>query len=471
MHIIPIRFLACIRLVTGCLLGLSSSTALCQLPVPVYRSLQGPTLEGWIVDKGDGGTATTITCEDIRTSHYIASSSLTANVRRRKDIQAHNITFRRVRGDEKALFAHHVGSYDFWFDSSQGRPAGGTVEGGLFVWDSKKQLRQTQLDHGVAFQWIVDPRNPDCLNYGDIRVWLTPKDNPKGDWSKAVGNVTPERDARYRVVFQLPLQPALFQPTRRAEISLYKYARGFGTRNPSWILIYSFNPEIAEEEKEPSFDGGYTDARLQAEVISIAPNPGSCGTPEPFPKVGFRGTHFSVSFANWSWLWQANYPLPSVGNARMQPPTQAIKSPEAYLDLDSDTPSGMCTLKADEAPQTISARERVWVYGRGVDPEDKVKSVRILATELGSLPWQVSERLLAEFVDNPQQPMLAERSIRAIYDAGTLVKTMGPGGVLPWSYRPKKVIFRVEVENFAQTGTSAGWQKSVSGFGVVNITK
>ena len=132
--------------------------------------MSGSDLAGWETALGDGVYTATgqapVDIADIATTHSGTHSTLHANVVRR-GVMAHNITHKR-HVDATAFDTVHVAQYAFrlpympaagaWPDNAQ------TAEGGLFVWDGPN----TQLDYGLAFQWVLNPWMPTS---GSIRCW------------------------------------------------------------------------------------------------------------------------------------------------------------------------------------------------------------------------------------------------------------------------------------------------------------
>ncbi len=238
------------------------STAL-DLNGPAVRSLGGKNLADWEEALGDALWAAAgqdpITNSDIRSNHNTNSSTLRANTRRR-GVMAHNINFRRVI-DDTAFDYIHTGSYEFklpylpspgsWPDNAQ------TLEGGFFIWDGGN----TRRDHGLAFQWIL---NPWMSTFGDILCW-TPANG--GSWAPA-GHLTPDTGWH---TFEFALD------TRNEMTSMAM---------DGVEILSSF---VAMEK--PANWGTETASRLQAEIVSLWPGE---TTSAPSHKAKFR---------NWTWQW------------------------------------------------------------------------------------------------------------------------------------------------------------------------
>jgi len=244
-------------------------------PTMLGINLSGTNLKGWKWELGDALCPPLIPPEppapprcpgeapvditDIKTVHRDYYSELRANIKRRV-IMAHNVTYRRIIS-EKMLLYSHVCVYQFRLPYLP-RPVvtdlwnAQTLEGGLFVWDGAN----TRLDYGTAFQWDINPWRSE---FGDIRTW-TANGGP-GQWVK-VGHLKP--DTRWhgvKMVVNMPLQTAALL------VDGIQYPAEFSkTSKPD-----SWGPEVA--------------ARLQAEIISIDPEPS-----------GQRAAH-KARFRNWKW--------------------------------------------------------------------------------------------------------------------------------------------------------------------------
>ena len=132
---------------------------------------------------------------------------------------------------------------------------GQTVEGGLFVWDGFA----TQLDYGLAFQWVI---NPFDVDYKKIRYW------DGSNWQSLGVNLDP--DNKYHTIeFHL-------------DISNYE----------AYLTIdnITYPQNVFSETPKIGF-GATVDARFQAETISIFP-----------PELGTIPSQ-KVNFKDWSWKW------------------------------------------------------------------------------------------------------------------------------------------------------------------------
>lgn len=236
---------------------------------PMAASYQGADFSGWEVVVGDGVWAAPgeppVDDNDIETVNCGDYSELRANIQARR-IMAHNITFRRII-DERAFDYVHTCGFAFRLPylpaTSNIELNGQTVEGGIFIWDG----RDSYLDYGIAFQWMVNPWGGDDFSFGDIRCWT---DRDGGSWAK-VGALQPDT-LWHDVKFVLDCQ----RETTALTIDGIRYPSSFtGTTKPE-----TWGTEIA--------------ARLQAEIISLYL--GDAG-----PAV-----QHVVEFADWYWSWELN---------------------------------------------------------------------------------------------------------------------------------------------------------------------
>lgn len=228
------------------------------------RVYQGVNFAGWEIVVGDGIYAAPgelpVNLNDIQTANYSTHSELRANVQRRR-IMAHNITFKRVIDDLAFRYVHicgfrfrlpYVPSIDNFELNAQ------TLEGGLFVWDGSG----TRLDYGMGFQWLL---NPWMNNFGEMRTW---RDINGGQW-ESVGYLKPDtvwHEIRFTVDFRIE--------TTSLKID--------GVRYPS---CFTATPK-------PEYWGPETAARLQAEIVSVYPEPS-----------GIRAMH-KAEFKDWTWTWE-----------------------------------------------------------------------------------------------------------------------------------------------------------------------
>ncbi|MGB9872861.1 MAG: hypothetical protein ACPLYD_14545, partial [Anaerolineae bacterium] len=228
------------------------------------RLYQGTNFAGWEIVVGDGIYVAPgeppVNLNDIQTVHYSVHSELRANVQHRR-IMAHNITFKRIIDDFAFQYVHtcgfkfrlpYVPSTDNFELNAQ------TLEGGLFVWDG----RGTRLDYGLGFQWLL---NPWMSNFGEIRAW---RDIDGGQW-ESVGYLKPDtlwHEIRFTVDFR--------KETTSVKIDDVRY--------PSCFTAIS----------RPDYWGPEVAARLQAEIVSVYPEPS-----------GIRAVH-KAEFKDWTWAWE-----------------------------------------------------------------------------------------------------------------------------------------------------------------------
>jgi len=225
-------------------------------------NLHGKDFEGWTVDLGDalysrpGEALVDIT--DIETVHLGKYSELRANIKRRI-IMAHNVTFKRII-DENVIHYSHECAYQFRLPYLP-RPVvtdewnAQTLEGGFFVWDGAN----TRLDYGTAFQWDLNPWG----DFGTIGIWTANSD--AGQWV-TVGRLKPDTNWHH-----ISIVVDVSSETATLVIDDTQYSAGLSktTKPDSW------GTEVA--------------ARLQAEIVSIYPEPS-----------GLKAAH-RAQFRNWKW--------------------------------------------------------------------------------------------------------------------------------------------------------------------------
>lgn len=226
----------------------------------VINSLFGSDFTGWTTVIGDGNYnppgVSPVDTNDILCENEGARSVLSANVLHRK-IMAHNITYYKVT-DEIAMSCNHYAKYAFRlpYVISTGNTDfnGQTVEGGLFIWDGA----DTQLDYGLAFQWVINPWDPD---YKKVRYW---------NGSAWINLTTLEPDTGFHTIeFTLDIQ----NQVAHLSIDGITYAQN----------VFSATPKTGWSN--------IVEARFQAETISIYPPPIA-----PFPEQ-------RVVFKDWKWEW------------------------------------------------------------------------------------------------------------------------------------------------------------------------
>jgi hypothetical protein len=248
---------------TGAVAGVAAATAPASSASAATSpaTYGGPTLSDWTTVLGDGlyaaSGASWPTTADIAAEHRTADSRLRANVANR-GVMAHIITFKRFT-DPSMMTTAHQASYSFRLSYVPSTAGGAlnaqTVEGGLFVWDGL----DTRLDHGTAFQWILNPWMP---NFGQIMAW---SGTNGGSWTPA-GYLKPDTTA-HTVAMSV-------DPARR----LVSLAIDAATLPAPYSAIAK--------------KGWGTDvsARLQAEAISIWPGSAAAWAPQ-----------HEVLVNNWNW--------------------------------------------------------------------------------------------------------------------------------------------------------------------------
>jgi hypothetical protein len=175
---------------------------------------------------------------------------------------AHNITFKRII-DPQARTYIHTCSYEFRLtfipEVTNTAWNAETLEGAIFVWDGAN----TRLDYGIGFQWALNPF--DTKEFGAIRAWT---DIGGGRWVR-VGRITPDlKWHRLKMVVDYRRKTTALLIDNKHYLSYLTKI----TRPPEW------GPEVA--------------ARLQAEIVSIYPEP-----------AGLRARH-NAQFRNWVWNWE-----------------------------------------------------------------------------------------------------------------------------------------------------------------------
>lgn len=232
---------------------------------PLTRQYQGENLSEWEIALGDALYARSgeppVTIDDIETIHLDANSELRANIDRRI-IMAHNITFKRFVDDEAFQFIHTCG-YKFRLpyipqQDENSEFNAESLEGGIFIWDGS----DTRLDYGIAFQWGLNPWN----EFGFIRTWTD--DSPEGKWTN-VGQLIPDTEWH---------EVEMIVNYQRKTTALIIDGKQYLTRLTGVT--------------KPSNWGTETAARLQAEIVSIYPEPS-----------GMQAMH-KAEFKDWYWIWE-----------------------------------------------------------------------------------------------------------------------------------------------------------------------
>lgn len=174
---------------------------------------------------------------------------------------AHNITFTRIIDDNAFEYVHTCGfkfRLPYLPSTSNADWNAQTLEGGIFVWDGSR----TRLDYGVGFQWIL---NPWMDIFGEIRAWT---EMNGGQW-EGVGYLTP--DTQWH---EIRIMVDFWRGTTSVKIDGRSY------------------PSCLTGTAKPETWGTETAARLQAEIISLYPEPS-----------GIRVMH-KAEFKDWIWVWE-----------------------------------------------------------------------------------------------------------------------------------------------------------------------
>jgi len=284
------------------------------------KEYSGSSLNGWEIALGDALYARSgespVALDDIETVHHLTSpersyTELFANVNRRV-IMAHNITFYRIIDNAAFQYIHTCG-YRFRLPYSSQADVdaeinGQTIEGGIFVWDGSR----SQLDYGMAFQWIVNP-----WMAGELNIWTG------SEWQH-VGNLDLADDAQQwhevEMIVDYPRQATTLLIDKTQYQSLFT-----ATSKSGW--------------------GIETAARLQAEVISIYPEP-----------AGIKAVH-KAQFKDWYWSWE---PVPSKVYLPLiikpEPPT-STPTPTA-----TSTPTPTPTATSTPKPTPSSCNDAYFTY-------------------------------------------------------------------------------------------------------------
>lgn len=232
----------------------------------IYREFSGATMAGWKLALGDGAYAMpgeeAVSLLDIETHHDETVSEVRANVQKRQ-IMAHNITYRRERDDRAFDFVHlftaqfrlpYLPSVDNVEENAQ------TLEAGLFVWDGL----ESRLDYGAAFQWGLNPF--DEGRFGEVRASM--EGVSAAAW-EPVGWLEPDMNWHtFTLAVDYPNQRTLLQLDG---VPFTSYFVGFAKQWPAAIS-----------------------AGVQVEAISI------------YPGEAARGALHRVEFRNWQWQWIAS---------------------------------------------------------------------------------------------------------------------------------------------------------------------
>jgi hypothetical protein len=240
---------------------------------PQAKTYKGPNLADWKKTLGDSiynrpGEEPVSLADDIKTIHQPGYSELRANIQRRV-IMAHNITFKRII-DPQARSYIHTCSYEFRLpfipEETNTTLNAETLEGAIFVWDGAN----TRRDFGIGFQWALNPSVHQ--EFGDIRTWTDipdPEKKKPGTWVKTGKKLTPDRLwHKVQMIVDFRRKTTALLIDNKHYLSYLTKIR----RPPDW------GPEVA--------------ARLQAEIVSIYPEP-----------AGMQAMH-KAQFRNWVWKWE-----------------------------------------------------------------------------------------------------------------------------------------------------------------------
>jgi hypothetical protein len=225
------------------------------------RQYQGTNLSSWTVALGDALYAcpgeSPVSLADIGTENF-DYSELRANIQPRH-IMAHNITYLKIT-DSEALNFIHTCTFNFRLpfiptpDVNASLNAQ-TLEGGIFVWDGDR----TRLDYGMAFQWVL---NPWVTPNGILNTWT-------GSAWASVGQIVP--DTNWHTVTMII---------------------DFFNRTASLTIDTTSYPTQFTETQKPGFGTG-TDARFQAEIVSVDPRLG----------CQVQAMH-KAQLKDWTWTWE-----------------------------------------------------------------------------------------------------------------------------------------------------------------------
>lgn len=231
----------------------------------LIRHYQGDDLSTWDVTLGDAIYARVgeplASVDDIETIHLSTQSELRANINRRI-IMAHNITFKRFI-DKVAFQYIHTCGYKFRLpylpqQDEKSDYSAESIEGGIFVWDGG----DSRLDYGIAFQWGLNPWH----EFGYLRTWTDRSD--EGEWTN-VGQLTPDTEWH---------DLKMILDCQRGLTALLIDGNHILTQFTSVTKPFNWGTETA--------------ARLQAEVVSIYPEPS-----------GMQAMH-KAEFKDWYWTWE-----------------------------------------------------------------------------------------------------------------------------------------------------------------------
>ncbi|GLY07051.1 hypothetical protein [Actinoplanes sp. NBRC 101535] len=256
------RFIS--TLAAGIALGTALTTGLAAPAQAATVTESGKNLAGWTTEVGDGVFAAegqaAVNSADITVENRAADSRVRANILNR-GVMAHVISYKRVT-DTSMMKTVQKANYQFAMpyvpSTAGGERNAQTVEGGLFVWDGL----DTRVDHGTAFQWVLNPWDP---NFGQIQIWTSANG---GSWANG-GYLKP--DTAWHTV-AMTVDPV----KKKVELVI----DGKNLNAP-----YSVTPK--------SGWGTDVSARLQVEAISIYPGASATWAPQ-----------HEVLVRNWKWTRQ-----------------------------------------------------------------------------------------------------------------------------------------------------------------------
>lgn len=306
------------------------------------RRYQGSDLKNWEVVLGDALHACPneppVALSDIQTEHFGAYSELRANIVPRA-IMAHNITFNRIIDSAALQFVHTCG-FKFMIPFTPPQDPNATMnaqtfEGGLFIWDGA----DTRLDYGMAFQWVLNPWawNPQDKR-GEMRVWT-------GERWQPVGTLPFVESKWYEVKM-------ILDPYRQTTALLFD-----GVHFPTQ---FSKTPKPADWGTEIA-------ARLQAEIISI----------DPQPNCTIKASH-KAQVKDWYWEWEYPYrtSIP-IAKVCLYPNREPSSCSEAFITSPCNRQKVSGEFKVFWKPETC---KMVLQYYQGGQLKEEIKDASSGAT-------------------------------------------------------------------------------------------
>ncbi|MEV4641322.1 hypothetical protein AB0J80_28665 [Actinoplanes sp. NPDC049548] len=316
----------------------------------------GADLSGWQTVLGGSTFAATgqapVTSADVASENRTAYTSLQSNVARR-GVMADALSYKRMSG-ERMMTSVHRASYSFQLPAVPSMAGGSlnaqTVEGGLFVWDGAN----TRLDHGTAFQWVLNPWLP---NFGQLRVW---SDADGGAWIPA-GYLKPDT-AWHSVTFQV-------DPMRQqVEINL----DGGVVPAP-----YTRTPKVGW--------GTDVSARLQVEAISLWP--GSAATSAPTHEVLVK-----------DWSWTADIQQTEAEKAAEQAAAEQAAAEKAAADKAAAEKAAEDKAAAEKAAADKAAADEAAAEQAAADKAaaEQAAAEQVASTEQAAADEAAAEKAAAE---------------------------------------------------------------------------